>query len=310
MALRTLLARIKHLTVKSIDSFYQWHPILSLANPHLSSLVLEDLSFTTEELTDSVFSLLEIELQRFTTLSSFSVIRTPTFVTLLEVSENPKRRLRHLKLEVDNLADPYVRFISSFANLLAILEVETDDDFRQETGPPILSQPMPHLTSLTVTDTSEAYGASPAELTPSLRHLILRSSPPYTSTLASFVPGRVQKLPKLVSLTFSPRDPEHPILSHQHASKLAEIPNLRTYFDRRGFNPMLAYRAELDTLSETSEYVEDLEYIRRRHGPIEEVIRFGARYNEQLLNTRDQSGMDQLVEALRPLKLLQDFQED
>jgi len=73
---------------------------------------------------------------------------------------------------------------------------------------------------------------------------------------------------------------------------------------------MLAYESDLDASEEVSDEVDDMEYVRRRHGPIDEVIRFGARYNERLLNTQDQSGMDRLVEALRPLKLLQDFQED
>ncbi|GAA5835641.1 hypothetical protein JCM5353_004687 [Sporobolomyces roseus] len=232
------------------------------------------------------------------------------FTTLLEVSENPSWRLRHLKLDLDTLADPYIRFIASFAATLETLELETDDDVETSTDPPLFSHPMPALTNLLVIDCSKSYQSTPANLIPSLRHLTLRASAPHTLQISAFLPQHVQKLPNLLSLTFSPRAPERPILSHHQSSKIVGIPNLRTSFERRAFNPMLAYESELSVLGEASDYVGDMGYVRRRHGPIDEVIRFGARYNEQLLNTQDKSGMDRLVEALRPLKLLQDFQED
>lgn len=310
VALRTLLSRTKHLLICNIKKFYQWHPLLSLANPHLSSLALNYLGSSPEELTDATFHLLEVELQRFARLSKFSVSRTPMFTTLLEVSENPSWRLRHLKLDLDTLADPYIRFIASFATTLETLELETDDDVEISTDPPLFSHSMPALTNLLVIDCSQSYQSTPANLTPSLRHLTLRASGPHTSQLAAFLPQNAQKLPTLLSLTFSPRAYQHPILSHRQTAALAEISNLRTSFERRAFNPMLAYESDLDASEEVSDEVDDMEYVRRRHGPIDEVIRFGARYNERLLNTQDQSGMDRLVEALRPLKLLQDFQED
>lgn len=287
LALRTLLSRTKHLLISNIRNFYQWHPLLSLANPHLSSVALDHLRFGLEEVTDSTFVLLVSDLQQFTKLIKFSVIRVPAVITLLNDTENLEWRLRHLELGLGTLKDSEVQFISLFADTLEILEVETDDDFTKATGSAIFSRPMPLLTTLTVVDTSEAYQATPANFTPSLRHLFLQSSEPYTSPLAAFVPEHLTKLPTLSSLSFSPRSHEAPILSHRQTTTLSEIPNLHISFDRRGFNPMLADCDELEKLNETSAYVMDEEYVRRRHGPIEDVIRFGARYNERLLNTQD-----------------------
>jgi len=73
---------------------------------------------------------------------------------------------------------------------------------------------------------------------------------------------------------------------------------------------LLAGGEEILERGESVEQTPVKEYIGRRKEEVKEVLDFGTKYQEQLVETGDTVGMDRLVEALRPLKMLQDFQED
>ena len=311
IALRSLLQRVKGLELQSISRCHRWSQLLSLANPQLSSLSLHHLTCGPEEDINDVIAIMRINLQRFTALQELSVRRTPTFTNLIGTWKITWWSLRRLRFELDTLTVFHVDLISSLASTLESLELETDDDVESSTTGPFLSDAMPHLVSLSVVDTSESFQATPAIFTPSLRHLTLRSTSPHTSHIATFLSKHLEQLPCLQSIDFAPRPITCPSLSYEETVKLANASRDRCIDrSRQTFNPFHLTGDLSELVERVSESATDQGYLERRDGPIQEVLSFAARYKAVVLGTRDKVGMDRLVEAVRPLKLLQELQED
>jgi len=70
---------------------------------------------------------------------------------------------------------------------------------------------------------------------------------------------------------------------------------------------LLAGGEEILERGESVEQTPVKEYIGRRKEEVKEVLDFGTKYQEQLVETGDTVGMDRLVEVTL---MLQDFQED
>lgn len=309
LALRLILNRVTTFELHGTDG-YQLATILSRTNKSLTSLSLADCGTHVTQDTPEAKQLQE-HLARFKNLERLSIQHSENIFKAIDISSMAVYSLRSLRLYHYNFDALHVQFIACFAPTLEFLSYESLQDHSDvPLTLSLLSTPFPHLKSLCIIASSDlCFATSPAS-TPSLLSLDISASASFFPRMAAFLPGHLARIPSIQSLRIGaasddpmPRQPRQALLQAFSETKIKlQFTTLQDL--------LLAGEEEILERGESIEETPVDEYIGRRKEEVREVLDFGTKYQEQIVKTGDTVGMDRLVEALRPLKMLQDFQEE
>ncbi|GAA5835644.1 hypothetical protein JCM5353_004688 [Sporobolomyces roseus] len=309
VALRLILSRVTTLELHGTDG-YQLASILSRTNKRLTSLTLTHCGahvvHDTLEATQ-----LQDSLVGFKNLEQLTIEHSANLFKAIDISSMAVYPLRSLSLYHYNFDALHVQFIACFAPTLEFLSYDSPQDYSDvPLTLSLLSTPFPHLKSLRIIASSDLYFATSPALTPSLLSLDISASASFFERMAAFLPGHLVRIPSIQYLRIgAASDDRMPRQPRQALLQAFSETTIKLEFT----TPQDLLLAGEEEILERGEWIEETpvdEYIGRRKEEVREVLDFGAKYQEQIVKTGDTVGMDRLVEALRPLKMLHDFQEE
>lgn len=208
-----------------------------------------------------------------------------------------------------------VDFMSLFAPTLTRLEILSGEDEEDEIEEPvrILSSPCPFLQYLSISGATNAFLLTPPSFMPALRRLSIRSQAEMVPEMANHLEARLTSLPTLQSVELGINFYDLPYLPYKlsktvdHA--LARIPLV---VNRAKFNPIILSSEEVLNQNSLISDSDDSapRFIRRRRQLVRQVLNFALNLEERIARTDDKRGMERLIECIRPLAMLKDFEED
>ncbi|GAA6006040.1 hypothetical protein JCM11491_002009 [Sporobolomyces phaffii] len=233
--------------------------------------------------------------------------------------------LTKLTLAADCVEESTRNFIAQFKSTLESLTLITNEDEDPWDDPPsIFTSPFPALTHFTVAGTCLRYMSTDPEMTPSLRHLIVRPGLEWARELAQFLADDfISDFPNLVSIDLIPIDvygvgiwlaqdkpsrlPDAPWPHLMYEDTLAFDTVLRQLGLARGrhsYDAILAPDEGAELAWRQTTPIGATEHVARREGPVKALFKFLLEHNERVITTEDSPGRTALRKALLPAQRL------
>lgn len=311
VALRVILRRVRSLYVDTIDEYTQLSALLALAGPQLDSLALDCSPFgEVVEADEAEFSaqlygltgLLHLDLS----FGSFDYLSRPT---------EPSWPLESISFMTENyVTQDAINYISLFASTLTSLTIITEEDEENENDPDLsFTCTFPLLSHLRTDGTTKLLLHTAPDRFPALQHLSINTMEQAVPPLAQHLGSLIGRHDRLRSLHLAGRFEYISYLPHT-LSKTIEIAaaSLPHVDNRLKFDPFLLSKDEqechLTAIGEPKE--SPATFIERRRSHVRRVLDFALNHEERIARTDDMKGMQRLVEGLRSLSMLKDFEED